>query len=103
MCKPCEIGWYSAIKMSTVCIQCDQGKTTRSEASYMESQCLGTYTIYSLQTRHVVIDKTISRADKLIDCALFDKSTKIYTDVLRYVTSQLKGGGNCQRPHGFHF
>ena len=41
-----------------------------------------------------------SRADKVIDCEHFDKSTKIGTEVVWYVASSTRVGAIGQRPHG---
>ena len=43
-----------------------------------------------------------SRVDKLIDCALFDKNTKIGTEVVWYVTSKIRDVAIGLRPHGHH-
>ena len=48
----------------------------------------------------LIVVSPYSRADKLIDCTLFDKSTKIGTEVVWYVTSKIKDGAIDQRPRG---
>ena len=45
----------------------------------------------------LIVVSPYSRADKLIDCELFDKSTKIGTEVVCYVTSKIRDRAIGQR------